>query len=159
MASSTCTTSTTRATDAVHIISRAIGQVEVYHQLNVGHINTTCRDIGCHQHAILSLFESIQCAKALCQTLVGVNFSSAKLFSNQMLRELACAMLGAGEYEHRTVVLLEYLNKERKFNFLAYNKHFLLHRFCSRSLGCHLYAHGCAHVRVGDGHNIRRHRR
>ena len=91
----------------MHVVLGHVGQVEVHHVADVGHVDAASGDVGRDQHAVLPLAETFHRLAALPLRAVGVDHRDLVAAARQRLRDAVGAPLGAGEDQGGELVRLE----------------------------------------------------
>jgi hypothetical protein len=86
--------------DAVHIVFRMHGKIEIDDVRNAVDVNASSRDIGRHEHADLSGFEGFQRTQPLVLRTIRMKGGRRDLRSSQALRDSVGAVLSPGENKH-----------------------------------------------------------
>ena len=97
---------TARAADAVNIVFAGERKVEVHDQRDHVHVNAAGGDVGGGENAVAAVLEALEGSLALGEGAVGVNLGGAVVAAPQHGGQLAGAVAGAGEDEHRAVRIL-----------------------------------------------------
>ena len=101
-----------RAANAVHVIFRRIGKVEVHHVGNIVHVNATRQHVGAYDNVDLSAFEIGQSALTFCLRAVGMDGSSANAGPVQATSARVGASACASEHDNaRTALLFQKRNQ------------------------------------------------
>ena len=87
------------AADAVDILFRNVGQVEVHDVADAGNIDPARGDIGCEKHANLTRTEGRKGALALGLALVAMNCERFDAGRCELANDLVGAVLGAAEHQ------------------------------------------------------------
>ena len=88
------------AADAVDVVLRLVGQIEVHHMRQLVDVDAAGSDVGGHQHAHLTALEARQGAGASPLALVAVDGGGLDALLREPLGNAVGAVLGAGEHQH-----------------------------------------------------------
>ena len=88
------------AANAVHVVFRRVGQLEIHHKRQFFDVQATGGHVGGHQHAHLTILERRQGFQPLALRLVAVNGFGGQAVALEFARELLGALAGAAEHNH-----------------------------------------------------------
>src|SRR5690606_33682992 len=104
--------------NAVHIVSRHVGQFEVHHMGQLFDIQTAGGDIGGHQHGNVAAFEVGQCTGTGALTFIAVNGGSGNVVFLQMFGQTVSAVFGTGKHQHLLpLVVFQQLAEQLRLTF------------------------------------------
>ncbi len=89
-----------RAPDAVRVGVHRVGDVEVDDVGDVGYVNAARRYVGRHQHVEFAVAEAVEGVLSLVLRHVALQRRRVEFALQQIARQVAGAMFGAGEDEH-----------------------------------------------------------
>src|SRR5690606_5386890 len=89
-----------RAADAVDIVFRHIGQLEVHHVRKLVDVDAAGGDVGGHQHGHFAVLEAAQRPGAGGLALVAMDGRSRQAVLDELLGQAIGAVLGARKYQH-----------------------------------------------------------
>jgi hypothetical protein len=98
----------TRSADAVNIIFRDIGQLEIHDLGQFVNVDSSRRDIGCHQHLQFSALELFERLSACVLAFVAMNRHRLDALFVELFCQPVGSMLGAREYQNLKPLLLAY---------------------------------------------------
>ena len=95
----------TGTTDAVDVIFRHVGQIEIHYLGQLGNIQAAGGDVGGHQDGHLAVLEFAQGLGAGALALVGMDGGGADAVFHQVVHQTVGAVLGATEHDRLGPVL------------------------------------------------------
>src|SRR5690606_5727973 len=104
--------------NAVHIVSRHVGQFEVHHMRQLFNIQTTSGDIVGHQPGNITASEFGQCAGTGVLTCIAMNGRGGDVVFLQVFRQAVSTVLGTGKYQHLLpLVVFQQLAEQLRLTF------------------------------------------
>ena len=105
---------TARTTNAMHVIFRCIGKVEIHHVGNIVHVNAARQYVGAYNHVNLAALEIGQGALAFCLRAIGMDGGGANAGPVQATSARVGASACASEHDNaRTALLFQKRNQQR----------------------------------------------
>ena len=118
-----------RAADAVHVVLRVHGHVEVHDGVDPGNVDAAAHDVGRHKHLHLRKAEAPERPLALALVAPGVHEVALEAAAAEHLRHLVHAGLRAAEHKHALRrVALEQRLEQLQLLTLRDGAEVLLHR-------------------------------
>ena len=122
------------AADAVDVVLRLVGQIEVHHMRQLVDVDAAGGNIGGHQHAHLAALEARQGAGAGPLALVAVDGGGLDALLREPLGNAISAVLGSGEHQHLLpVVAADQMTKQLRLAVHIAGMEHMLHR-CGRAV-------------------------
>ena len=142
---------TARAADAVDIVDRVLGNVEVHHVADIGDVDAAGEHVRGDQHVALARAEGLEGTLALGLAAVAVDGGAGDAGAGEAAAAGVGTVLGAAEHDHAVGPLaLENIREQRVLGFEGHREHVLLNRVGRGGDGRDLDAGGIGH-QVGDG--------
>src|SRR5688500_13249980 len=95
-----CGAGAARASDAVDVVLRRVGQLEIHDHRQVLDVEPACRDVGCHEHPYFATLELVERSFPLELRPVAVDGGGLDSVTLELCREPCRLKLRAGENEN-----------------------------------------------------------
>src|SRR5690625_3131784 len=141
--------------DAVHVILRNMGQIEVDHLRQLNDIDAARGDVGCHQNLHLAVLEFGQGLGALRLALVAVDGGGVNAVAIEQFHQLVGTVLGAAEHQRLVpVVLADQVAQQRSLALLVHRHDRLLDGFGGGVARRHIDLDRIAQQALGEAANV-----
>ena len=143
---------TRRASNAVHVDLRFVGQIEIEHVRDVVNVDATAGDVGGDEHVHTPLLEILQRLGARRLRLVAVDGFSVDVLLSELSGKPVGAVLGSGEDDGTAdALLVDELDEQSALVRLLHEEHVLLDAVGGDLLGTDVHRH---RVVQHLGHNV-----
>ena len=95
--------------DAMHEVFGDLRQIVIHHVRDPFHVNAARRDIGGHQHAVVSVLETLERLVPLALAAIAVDDVGVVAEPFELLRDTVGTMLGAREDQEGSLFLAQHL--------------------------------------------------
>ncbi|GBE61471.1 lipoyl synthase, putative [Babesia ovata] len=126
--------STSGTPDAVHVVFDLVGEIEIHHNFDIAHIQTSGGDVRCDHDRVLAILEFVEHPVALLLLLVTVDAQSWPSVQPELPGERVCGLLRVSEDEHLGTIRDFSQNLLQLCAFLLFTNDIYLLRYVVASL-------------------------